>query len=114
MCSTASARATRSPFFDASLSWSIITARLGRRDGVTLLRRRRCDALRATRVCLSFHPHIVLLAMVGRHRLDNDLPADRGAQPLEGITALRLEIVRGVRMHSNQDLLAGSFLRARP
>src|SRR5215831_7420336 len=102
MCSTARARATRSPFLDARLSWSMMTARLGRLDGVTM-RRRQAESV--ARQLPSFHRHVELFPVVGRHRLDGDLPADRSPQPLEGIAALRLEVVRGVRMRAYLNLL---------
>src|SRR5215467_12928710 len=103
MCSTASASATRSPFLDAALSWSMMTARLGRLDGVTMPRRRQAESVRAGRRLLSFRRHVELFAMVGRHCLDGDLPADRSAQSLESIAALGLQVVRGVRVCANLD-----------
>src|SRR5262245_4304191 len=113
MCSTASASATRSPFLDARLSWSMMTARLGRLDGVTMPCRGRAESVRAARQLLSLHRHVELFPVVGRHRLDGDLPADRSPQSLERVAALGLEVVRGVGMRAYLDLLSGAVLRAR-
>src|SRR5215468_5208076 len=113
MCSTASARATRSPFLDASFSWSMMTARLGRLDGVTMPCRRQAESIRAARQLLSFHRHVELFPVVGRHRLDGDLPSDRSPHSLESVHALGLQVVRGVRMRAYLDLLSGAVLRAR-
>src|SRR5215468_465311 len=113
MCSTASARATRSPFLDASFSWSMMTVRLGRLDGVTMTCRRQAESIRAARQLCSFQRHVELFPVVGRHRLDGDLPADRSPQSFEGIATLGLKIVRGVRMRAHLDLLSGAVLRAR-
>src|SRR5262245_66121175 len=53
----------------------------------------------------SFEGHVVLLAVVGRDGLDGDLSAGRGAQPLEGVALLGLEVVSHVGMDADLGLV---------
>src|SRR6266536_4055803 len=57
----------------------------------------------------SLEGHVVLLAMIGRDRLDGDLPADHALEPLRSIAPLRLQMVRRVRVGADQHILSGSL-----
>src|SRR5262245_20449490 len=59
----------------------------------------------------SLQRHVVLLPMVGRDRLDRDLPSGRGPKALERLASLRLEVLRGVRMGAHQGLLPDTFMQ---
>src|SRR5215471_10498172 len=91
----------------------MMTARLGRLDGVTMPCRREAEPFRAARQPVSFHRHVELFPVVGRYRLDGDLATDRSSQSLESIAPLGLEVVGGVRMRAYLNLLSGAVLRAR-
>src|SRR6266545_1171517 len=56
---------------------------------------------------------LVLLAMIGPHRLDHDLPPDEGLQLLEALALARLQVMGHLRVDADHHVPARALLALR-
>src|SRR4030095_3072863 len=95
--STASVNAARSPFLAASRSCPTMTLRLMREGRVTGPASALLDG------------QLVLLAMVGAHRLDRDLSPEQTLHVLEPLALARLQVMGDLGVNANHHVAAGAL-----